>query len=152
MFRWLKAHGLVEPYQVAAGLSLPFHTVQPVLDLFDRFCLILKCDHHIALNLHAKQQFVESETVATTNDPRIMAIEADAWALGWTHDQLWTQTAFWPEKGLVDILRPNQVITAVTASAIRLEETNDQGEVVVQHFYNPKAPQPWVTSKNLLHS
>ena len=102
VFRWLKAHGLVEPYQVAAGLSLPLDTVQPVLDLFDRFCLILKCDHQIALNLHAKQQFVESETVATTNDPRIVAIEADA---------------------------------------IRLEETNGQREVVVQHFYNPKASQ-----------
>lgn len=90
--------------------------------------------------------------MAVTNDPRIVAIEADALALGWTHDQLWKQTPFWPEKGLVDILRPNQVITAVTASAIRLEETNGQGEVVVQHFYNPNAPQPWVTSKKSLHS
>jgi len=95
-----------------------------------------------------------NEPEKTTNlpDPRIVAIEAEALALGWTHDQLWKQTPFWPEKGLVDLLRPNQVITAVTANAIRLEETNVQGEVVVQHFYNPNVPQPWVTSKKLLHS
>jgi len=94
----------------------------------------------------------EPEKSTKVPDPRIVAIEAEALALGWTHDQLWKQTPFWPEKGLLDILRPNQVITAMTASAIRLEETNGQGEVVVQHFYNPNAPQPWVTSNKLLHS
>ena len=100
----------------------------------------------------APQPANEPEKPTKATDPRINAIEAKALALGWTHEQLWKQTAFWPEKGLVDLLRPNQVITAVTASAIRLEETNSQGEPIVQHFYNPKAPQPWVTSQTLLHS
>jgi len=94
----------------------------------------------------------EPEKTANLPDPRIVAIEAEALALGWTHAQLWGDGPFPPSQGLVMVLKPKQTIAAVSPSAIRLEETNSQGEVVVKHFYNPNVPQPWVMSEKLLHS
>jgi len=67
-------------------------------------------------------------------DLRITAIEPDALAAGWTHEQLWNTSQLWCDKGLVGIIQPNQRITIVTAQAIRLEETGHNGETTIQHF------------------
>lgn len=76
-------------------------------------------------------------------DPRITAIEPEAIAAGWTHEQLWNVTPLWCDKGLADIIQPTQRITSVTPQAIRLEETGHNGETTVQHFYNNRVQQLW---------
>lgn len=76
-------------------------------------------------------------------DPRIKAIEPEALAAGWTYEQLWNTSLLWCDKGLAGIINPKQAITQVTPQAIRLEEVNDNGSIVVQHFYNDRVKQPW---------
>ena len=79
-------------------------------------------------------------------DPRIKAIEAEALAAGWTHEQLWNMSPLWCDKGLAGIINPKQTITRVTPQAIRLEEVNDNGSIAVKHFYNDRVQQPWITT------
>lgn len=92
--------------------------------------------------------FYKSKKLPTTDkanpDKRILAIEAQALALGWTGNQLFLHCKRPDLRGLASIIQPEQVITTITRQYIQLERVSPTGKLEIQRFYNHNVDQPWL--------